>query len=110
MLEGLDCDSAPVEGVKNDPMMPVAWTERLRTRMGASMAAQARPGVYDDDGSVARFEQRSGSADAGECLLLVSGDGGQNSGESNVELVGEYQPSAFKTEGFRKGVKPTDLK
>jgi hypothetical protein len=30
--------------------------------------------------------------------------------KSNVALVGEYQPSNFKHNGFKPGVKPEDLK
>jgi hypothetical protein len=28
---------------------------------------------------------------------------------SDVDLVGEYQPSPFRNNGFKKGVKPADL-
>ena len=30
--------------------------------------------------------------------------------KSNVEIVGEFKPSPFRNNGFKKGVKPEDLK
>src|SRR5262249_59460844 len=41
VLSGMTPDAAPVEGVKNDPMMPIAW---IRTSSGSSSAEQGKPG------------------------------------------------------------------
>jgi hypothetical protein len=30
--------------------------------------------------------------------------------KSDVAIVGSFEPSPFKTDGFKKGVKPADLK
>jgi len=89
ITQTLQPDSAPVEGAKNDPMMPVAWTKSYRgarvftTTMGASqdfahegtrrMLVNA---VYWAVGLERRIPRRS-----------------------DVRFVGPFTPSAF---GFRK--------
>ncbi len=105
VTESLKPDSKPVAGKKNDPMMPVAWT---KTYKGAS-------------GKVGRvFTTTMGASQdfafEGTRRLIVNGCywalGMEDRipARSNVELVGEFKPSLFRTNGFKKGVKPEDLK
>lgn len=98
VVAGMDPDDKPVEGKKNDPMMPVAWTKSYQggrvfnTTMGASTDLQSE----------------------GLRRLLVnacywcSGLEDKISANSCVEIVGRYEPSGFGFNGYKKGVKPSD--
>jgi type 1 glutamine amidotransferase len=103
VLTGMKFDDPPVEGPQNNPMMPIAWT---RTYEGA-------------DGKTGRaFCSTIGAATdlaaEGTRRLIVNacywaaGLESQIPDKSNVELVGQYQPSPFKFGGFRPGLKPAD--
>ncbi len=104
VLEGMRPDDKPVEGPKNNPMMPIAWT-KIRTA---------------DNGKPARsFTTTMGAAtdleNEGLRRLLVNatywGLGMEDKipPKSVVDLVGTYKPTAWKFGGSRKGMKPADL-
>jgi type 1 glutamine amidotransferase len=103
VLEGMQPDSPPVEGKQNDPMMPVAWTKTYKT---------------ESDKTARVFTTTMGSStdleSEGVRRLLVNAVYWALEMEdripekSNVEIVGEYDPSPFKFNGFKKGVKPQD--
>jgi hypothetical protein len=103
VLVGMKADDKPVDGAQNNPMMPIAWT---KTYTGAA-------------GKPARtFTSTIGAANdltaEGTRRLLVNacywaaGLEDKIPEKSNVELVGDYQPSNFKFNGFKPGVKPED--
>jgi trehalose utilization protein len=102
VLTGMKPDDKPVEGPKNNPMMPIAWT-RLRTE--GNKPARA-------------FTTTMGAATdlENEALrrLLVNacywGLGMEDKipAKSNVDLVGTFKPSPFKFGGSQKGLKPAD--
>lgn len=105
VTETLKPDSKPVAGKKNDPMMPVAWTKTYR----------------GESGSVGRvFTTTMGASQdfafEGTRRMLVNGCywalGMEDRipAKSNVEIVGTFDPSPFRNNGFKKGVKPEDLK
>jgi type 1 glutamine amidotransferase len=104
VLKGMKSTDEPVEGKKNDPMMPVAWTKTYEgspkksgrvftTTMGASTDLESE----------------------GTRRMLVNGAywaiGLEDKipEKSKVDIVGEFKPTPFKTGGFKKGVKPEDL-
>jgi type 1 glutamine amidotransferase len=104
ILEGMEPTDKPIAGPKNDPMMPIAWT---RTYTGAQ-------------GKAARvFTTTMGAAQdfASEGLrrLLVNacfwalGLEDKIPDKTKVDVVGEFEPSPFGNNRFRKGVKPSDL-
>lgn len=104
VLAGMKYDDKPIEGNKNNPMMPVAWTKTYST----------------DSGKVGRvFTTTMGAstdfATEGTRRLIVNacfwamGLEGKIPAKSNVELVGEFKPSPFSFNGFRKGLKPADF-
>jgi type 1 glutamine amidotransferase len=101
VLSGMKSDDKPVEGSQNAPMMPIAWT---RTYTG-SAGKPAR--VF-----VSTIGAANDMATEGTRRLLVNacywatGLEDKIPEKSNVELVGEYQPSNFKFNGFKTGVKP----
>ena len=94
-------EGKPLEGKKNDPMMPVAWT---RTYKG-------------EDGKTARiFATTMGAAtdlsSEGVRRLLVNatywtlGLEDKITAKADVELVGDYKPTKFGFNGAVKGVMP----
>jgi hypothetical protein len=104
VLEGMKPTDKPVEGGKNDPMMPVAWTRSYTGEQGKSARV---------------FTTTMGAAtdleDEGTRRMLVNacywavGLEDKIPEKSNVDLVGEYKPHPFKFGGHEKGVKPSDL-
>jgi hypothetical protein len=104
VLEGMSPTDKPIDGPKNDPMMPVAWT---KTYAGG-------------DGKTGRvFTTTMGAsqdvANEGVRRMLVNasywalGLEDKIPAESDVRLVGSYEPRPFKFGEFKPGVKPSDL-
>lgn len=98
----LDPKSAAVDGKKNAPMMPVAWTNTFKggrvfnTTMGASEDLQ--------------WEGTRRMIVNG-CYWCV-GLEGKIADAANVEIVGEFKPTRFrfkKSEEWKPGVKPAEL-
>ena len=103
VLTGMKFDDPPLEGAKNNPMMPVAWIKSytgksgkparvFTTTMGASQDLEAEGtrrmlvnacywGLMMDD-------------------LIPE--------KSKVDLVGEFKPTKFAFNGFVKGKRPAD--
>ena len=105
VLSGMQPGSAPVVGAKNEPLMPVAWTKTYSVAGGPA-------------GRV--FATTMGAATdlvaAGTRRLLVNGCywavglEARIPAAANVDLVGEFVPTAFGFKEARKGVKPADLR
>jgi hypothetical protein len=104
VVEDMTPTGKPVEGKKNDPMMPIAW---IKTFTGES-------------GKPARvFTTTMGAAtdltSAGTRRLLVNatywavGLEDKIPAESDVSIVGEFIPTPYGTNKFIKGVKPEDI-
>jgi len=104
VLTGMKMSDPPLEGSKNDPMMPVAWT---RTYKGAAGKA-AR--VFTTTMGASQDLQSEGLR-----RLLVNasywclGMDDRIVERSNVEIVGAYDPRPFGNNRFQKGVRPADL-
>ena len=103
ILKGMKFEDAPLEGPKNDPMMPVAWTKSYKSASG----------------NVARvFTTTMGAATdleaEGTRRLIVNaaywavGMEDKIADKSNVELVGDYKPTKFGFGTFLKEKKPAD--
>ncbi|MGD9644876.1 MAG: ThuA domain-containing protein [Pirellulales bacterium] len=105
VLTGMKPDDPPVEGKQNDPLMPIAWTKSYSGKAGKTARV---------------FTTTMGAAQdfASEGLrrLLVNacywavGLEEQIPPRSDVTIVGTYEPSPFRHSGFRRGVRPADLK
>ena len=104
VLKGMSPSDGPVEGKKNDPMMPVAW---VKTFTGPSGKA-AR--VFTTTMGAATDLQSEGTR-----RLLVNaaywatGMEDRITPDAPVAIVGEYAPRPFGFGGHKKGVKPADL-
>lgn len=105
VLEGMKVDDKPVEGKKNDPMMPVAWTKSYQLKDGKEgMAFNTTMGASVD------------LIEPGLRRLLVNAvfymTGMQESitADLNVEPVGKYEPMMYGFGSYQKGKKPADYR
>jgi hypothetical protein len=103
VLAGMDPDSPPVAGAKNDPLMPIAWTKTYRGSSGQT-------------GRVFTTTMGAATDLASEGLrrLLVNasywclGLEAQIPACADVRTVVPYQPTAFGFGKYKKGVRPAD--
>lgn len=104
VLTGMNPTDPPVEGPKNDPMMPLVWTRNytapsgktcrvVTTTMGAAVDLQCE-------------DLRRLLVNA--CYWCV-GLAETAPHKANVTYVGDYKPGWFGFGKFEKGVKPADL-
>jgi hypothetical protein len=103
VTETLEPDSKPVEGKKNDPMMPVAWTKTYQ-------AANGKPArVFTTTMGASQDLQWEGTRRmlVNACFWAL---GMENAIplKTNVSIVGEFKPTRFSFGGYVKGVKPSD--
>jgi hypothetical protein len=103
VLKGMKPVDEPVNGKKNEPMMPVAWTKTYTSKAGKTgRAFTTTMGAAQDFSS------------EGLRRLLVNasywavGLEDKIPDKANVDLVGQYVPHPFGNNGFTKGVRPED--
>jgi hypothetical protein len=103
VLAGMNPKDPPVEGKKNDPMMPIAWTKTW------SPAEGKKARVFTTTMGSSTDLQSEGLR-----RLLVNasywavGMEDKIPERAKVDLVGEFNPLPFKFNGAKKGVKPAD--
>jgi hypothetical protein len=104
VLQGMNPPDKPVEGPKNEPMMPVAWIKSFTGKSGKP----AR--VFTTTMGASQDLQNEGTRRmlVNACYWAV-GLEDQIPAKSDVAIVGTYEPSPFGFGGFKKGVKPADL-
>ncbi|MFM8735312.1 MAG: ThuA domain-containing protein, partial [Pirellulales bacterium] len=105
VLAGMKPDSQPVQGGKNDPMMPVAWVKTYAVEGGPT-------------GRV--FTTTMGAAtdlsSEGLRRLLVNacywatGLEGKIPEKSVVDIVGPFEPTPFGFNAAKQGLKPADFR
>ena len=103
VLEGMRPDDKPVAGKQNDPMMPLAWTKSYTGTAGKAARVFTTTMGSSQDFASEGFRRLVVNAS-----YWALGLEDKIAPRSNVELVGEYRPTPFKTGGFKKGVKPSD--
>jgi type 1 glutamine amidotransferase len=104
VLVGMKSTDQALEGKKNDPMMPIAWTRTLK-----SQSAKATRVVTTTMGA-----SQDLVADGTRRLLVNAsywtlGMEERIAAMSNVEIVGEYKTSRFGNKGYKEGVRPGQL-
>ncbi|MCW1883253.1 ThuA domain-containing protein [Luteolibacter flavescens] len=103
VLAGMKPEDAAVDGDKNKPMMPVAWVRDRKLDNGKSQKVICSTmGAATDflEPGLTRFVVNS---TYWACGLPVPE-------KLDVEPVGDYKPTNFGFKGYRKGVKPADMK
>ena len=105
VLTGMQPEDPPVAGKKNDPMMPLLWTKTFRGRSG-------KPSRIICTTMGAAVDLQS----AGLRRALVNscywglGLEDQIPAESNVEIVGDFEPTFYGFGNYQKGIRPADLR
>lgn len=114
VLESLSKDAKPLEAEKqrsndkqvqkiNDPAMPIVWTREVKNEAGTTNRVMTTT-----------MGSASDLLNEGFRRLLVNavywGLGESVPEKANVDLVGEYVPSKYAFDGFKKNIKAEDLK
>jgi type 1 glutamine amidotransferase len=97
VLVGMKPDDKPLEGKKNDPMMPVAWISDGKRRVFTTTMGAATDFVSEGT-------RRMLVNAVYWCLHLED----NIPAKSNVDFVGKFDPTPFGNNIYRKGVKPAD--
>jgi type 1 glutamine amidotransferase len=98
VLTNMKPTDPPAAGKVNDPMMPIAWTKAYKSaRTFTSTIASSQD--FESEGLRRLLVNACYWAVGMEDRILA---------KSKVDIVGEYRPSPFKGNGFKKGVRPSD--
>ncbi|MCL2624108.1 MAG: ThuA domain-containing protein [Planctomycetaceae bacterium] len=104
VLAGMNPTDKPLEGTKNDPMMPVLWTKTYQVDGGKTGRA-----VTSTMGSALDMES------AGFRRLMVNSCywlldmAAEIKPDANVDIIGEFKPLGFGFGQSEKGIRPRDL-
>ena len=105
VLQGMKFDDEPLEGKKNDPMMPVAWVKSFETDNGKKARVfNTTMGASQD--LTAEGTRRMLVNAAFWCVGLED----KITPDLNVSVVGDYEPTPFGFNKYTKGKKPADYK
>jgi hypothetical protein len=101
VLSGMKPNDPPLEGKKNDPMMPVAWVKSYKTSSGKT----AR--VF----STTMGASQDFLSEGMRRLIITAtywslGMEDQITAEAPIDFVGDYQPTPFGFGKFQKGIRP----
>jgi type 1 glutamine amidotransferase len=103
VLTGMKFDDPPLEGEKNDPMMPVAWIKSYTGKSGkAARVFTTTMGASQD------LEAEGTRRMLVNACYWGLGLEDKIAEKSKVDLVGEYVPTKFKFDGYVKGKVPAD--
>jgi type 1 glutamine amidotransferase len=104
VVKGMKPTDPPLEGKKNEPMMPVAWTKSYSVKEGKTGRAFCTTLGASQDFATEGTRRLIVNA-----CFWAAGLEGKIPAKTDVDLVGTYEPSPFKFGGHKKGVKPSDL-
>jgi hypothetical protein len=104
VLTGMEPTDPPLQGPKNDPMMPIAWTKSYKSPSGKTGWAFTTTMGASQDLQSEGLRRLLVNA----CYWSVGMDN-KIPPRADVEIVGEFTPHPFRSNGYTKGVKPADL-
>jgi hypothetical protein len=103
VLTGMKFDDPPLEGAKNDPMMPVAWIKSYTGKSGrAARIFTTTMGASQDLVAEGTRRMLVNSCYWGLMMEDLIPE------KSKVDLVGEFKPTKFAFNGYVKGKRPAD--
>ncbi len=102
VLQGMSATDAPVDGKKNDPMMPIAWTKTYHNGAGKSGRVFTTTMGSSQDFLNEGFRRLM----INSCYWGLQLDE-QIPAKSNVELIGNYVTSPFKFGGYVRNKRPS---
>jgi hypothetical protein len=103
VLSGMNPTDPPVKGPKNDPILPVAWTKTYQGENGHVGRV-----FTTTMGSAVDFENESLRRLIVNATYWCLGMEDKIPPKADVDIVGEYRPTDFGFNGFRKNHKPQD--
>ena len=103
VLEGMKQGDAPVEGKKNDPMMPIAWLKNYENDNGNTTKIMCTTMGASND--LANEGLRRLIVNSAFFLLDMEDS---IAADLDVTPVGEYEPSMYGFNTWTKGVRPSD--
>jgi len=104
VLSGMKPTDTPVEGLKNNPMMPVVWLRDYKGEKGKTSKI-----VTTTMGGAVDLESEGLRRLLVNACYWAAGLEDKIPAKANVDYVGEYKPSWFGFGKFKAGVKPADL-
>ena len=104
VLQGMKPTDEPVEGKKNDPMMPVAWVTTYTGTAGQA-CARSSPRPWAPPPTSRREGTRRLLVNAAYWAVGLED---KITDQTDVALVGDYHPLPFGFRGAKKGVKPEE--
>lgn len=102
VVAGMKPTDPPVEGPKNNPMQPLAWTLEHKNEAGTVNRV-----VTTTMGAATDLECEDLRRFLINAVYWLTGL--EVPEKADARTVGEYRPSPFSFNGFKKGVKPSDL-
>jgi hypothetical protein len=105
VLRGMKPTDPPVEGKKNDPMMPIAWVKTHTTSSGQKARVFTATIASSQDLQSEGVRRLYVNA----CYWAL-GLEDRLPEKAKVDLVGTFQPRPFSFNGYQKGLKPADLR
>ena len=103
VVGGMKSTDPAVNGKKNDPMMPVAWTRTYKTPSGKSARV-----FTSTMGAAQDFESEGLRKLLVQACYWCVGLENKIDGKTKVDLVGDFKTPAFGFNAFRKGIKPAN--
>lgn len=105
ILVGMKPDDKPLEGPKNEPMMPVAWTNAWVGPTGKTSRI-----FCTTMGAATDLESEGLRRLIVNATYWAVGMDDKIPARANVAIVGEFKPTKFGFKGFVRGKKPADYK
>ena len=105
VLSGMKPGDPPVEGKKNDPMMPLVWVRDYVGEGGKTSRI-----LTTTMGAATDLENEGLRRLVVNACFWATGAEDKIPTKANVDYVGEFKPTNFGFGKFKPGVKPDDLK
>src|SRR6266567_7025092 len=103
VLSGMKPSDPPVQGAKNQPLMPLVWV-----RSYSGEAGKPTKIVATTMGAAVDLENEGLRRSLINSCYWAVGLGNKIPAKANVDYVGEYQPTWFGFGKFKQGVKPRE--
>jgi hypothetical protein len=103
VLAGMNPTDPPVEGKKNDPMQPVVWLRHYTNETG-----NINKIVTTTMGAATDLQNEGLRRLLVNACYWAVGLQDKIPAKANVDYIGEYHPTTYRANGFKKGLKPSD--
>ena len=104
VLEGMKPTDKPVEGEKNEPMMPLVWLKEYTGEQGKTSQV-----ICTTMGASVDLECEDLRRLLVNSVYWALGLADKIPDKADVDYVGSYEPTFYGSGNFKKGLKPSDL-